>query len=61
MKWKFWQKKKWIETPSQTLVVPPGKYTVSYTIMLNGKNFNTSTTVFPTVIKQDDKAHKEKK
>ena len=51
MKLLFWRKPKWVTTPVQTFTVPPGKHTVNYTITSDGKNFNTSTVVFPTVTK----------
>lgn len=49
MKLRFWRKNKWIQTPAQTIVVPAGKYTVSYTVKTDGKDTHTSTTVYPTV------------
>ena len=42
-----------METPAQTLIVPAGKYTVSYTVQTNGKQVNSSTTVYPTVKKEN--------
>lgn len=52
MKLRFWRKNKWIQTPAQTIIVPAGKYTVSYIVKTDGKNTTTVTTVYPQVTKE---------